>query len=183
MAKGQTIPDDQMRIYMGEAMRRVQAKMPGLASSETTLANTLTCESGGKGNDKAGTWVDPGKNKAGAAGIGQMFPAAVADAHKFLFGEVLTGDALRRKWKEVTDDPKQSVLYSAAYHANNERIIRGFPEARGITDAAHIRTLVAASYHLGPGGVQTLLRSITAGGKPFNINAFVEAYERESAKK
>jgi hypothetical protein len=186
VAKGETIRADVIEGFIASAKRIVDAKGKNSWTPESQKDRLIT-ESGAFRN---GVLTDPGRTSSGATGVGQMFPPAVADAHKFLYGQTLTEEQLKKTYDEVTASPEKSILYSYALHALLEKRIRGYLKSQGIVlnDDSSIRTLCSAAYHLGQGnfkgnantpayeGVNSLIRQAN-NPPPFSITKFVELYE------
>ena len=120
-------------------------------------------------------------NKGGtqrAKGLCQMFPKAVADAHKLLTGKSPTGSELQALYDRVVANPRESIRYAMAHMAaiENRVMAWGVVKSAGIRETSHLQSIIMACYHLGEGTVRPMVAS-ACSPPPFDIDKFTQAYE------
>lgn len=181
------IPKAEINQFVGEAVREIQKKNPKSNVNTDLALNTIKYENGGPGKDgqyavKDAAYEPRKKDGIYAWGMCQMYPEFVADAHRYLTGETLSGDALMRKWEEVVQDPQKSVRYMVGGYASIDQRVMGWSVVKEkVHDPDHLRAILSAAYHLGEDKVQPLVNAACEDG-PFNITKFTELYEGASAR-
>lgn len=181
------IPEAEIERYVGTAVAEVQKKNPKSNVNTDLAMNTVRIENGGPGKDGQYAVQDAAykpRKKDGiyAWGMCQMYPEFVADAHRYLTGETLEGQALMAKWEEVVQDPQKSVRYMVGGYASIDQRVMGWPVVKEkVHDPDHLRAILSAAYHLGEDEVHSMVNAACEDG-PFNITRFVELYEGASAR-
>ena len=181
------IPESDIKRFVGAAVAEVQKKNPKSNVNTDLAMNTVRIENGGPGKDGQYAVQDAAykprkKDKIYAWGMCQMYPEFVADAHRYLTGETLEGQALMAKWEEVVQDPQKSVRYMVGGYAAIDQRVLGWPVVKEkVHDPNHVRAILSAAYHLGEDKVQPMVNAACGEG-PFNITKFVELYKGASAR-
>ena len=165
----------------GTVAAQIQKKFPGTTVNAALVRTTLSAESARSGNcyvNKDGR-ADPNTGTS-ATGINQMFPDAFVATFKYWNpGTTMSVQEIKALRVKTLADPKTAILYTATYSAIQEKEIRSFPEMKGIQEPSHVRSILAAAYHMGAGAVRPLIQGAKASGS-FDITVFTNLYENWS---
>lgn len=164
--------------YAGTVANKLKSMFSTTHVSTSLLTTTLAAEAAksadcyvnkeGKADAQTGT---------SATGICQMFPDAFLQTYKFLNPNVKVTDEVIKSYRtKVLADPNTAILYMGTYCALIERVIMGYSEMAAVHEDSYVRSILAAAYHMGPGGVRPLITAAESGGG-FDITTFVNLYE------